>query len=411
MSNSLLTPTIIAKSFLKQLTNNLVMANKVSRTFENQIVNQKIGGTITVKRPISYTVTDGAVFQRQDNVEGSFTISVDKRKHIGMGFSTQDLTLTIEQFTERFITPAAQQLAQQVDSDVCALYKNVWNWAGTAGQAVNSFADFAKGPEKLDLLAVPQQDRFGILSPSDTWAMLGQQTALYIQDAAKSAYRSGTLGMIGNVDTGMSQSVSMHTVGAGSTGTPLTRGTSNTTTWEASKATNTMVLSTDGWSASAALKAGDVFTIADVYAVNPRTKQSTGQLQQFVIVSDVTANGTTSSETQVTISPAIITSGAYQNVDSAPGNDKTITYMGSSGTAYAQNMIFHKDAFQLVTVPLYIDPAMSFAARATDPDTGLSIRIAKDYDITNDEILTRCDILYGVKALRPELATRLSGTS
>lgn len=411
MSNSLLTPTIIAKSFLKQLTNNLVMANKVSRTFENQIVNQKIGGTITVKRPISYTVTDGAVFQRQDNVEGSFTISVDKRKHIGMGFSTQDLTLTIEQFTERFITPAAQQLAQQVDSDVCALYKNVWNWAGTAGQAVNSFADFAKGPEKLDLLAVPQQDRFGILSPSDTWAMLGQQTALYIQDAAKSAYRSGTLGMIGNVDTGMSQSVSMHTVGAGSTGSPLTRGTANTTTWDASKATNTMVLSTDGWSASAALKAGDVFTIQDVYAVNPRTKQSTGQLQQFVIVSDVTADGTTSNETQITISPAIITSGAYQNVNSAPGNDKTITYMGSSGTAYAQNMIFHKDAFQLVTVPLYIDPAMSFAARATDPDTGLSIRIAKDYDITNDEILTRCDILYGVKALRPELATRLSGTS
>lgn len=410
MSNSLLTPTIIAKSFLKQLTNSLVMAKKVSRTYENQIVSQKIGGTITVKRPISYTVTDGATFQRQDNVEGSFTISVDKRKHVGMGFSTQDLTLTIEQFTERFITPAAQQLAQQVDSDLCALYKKVPNWAGTAGQAINSFADFAKGPEKLDLIGVPQTDRFGILCPSDTWAMLGQQTALYIQDAAKSAYRQGQLGMIGNVDTGMSQSVSTHTVG-NHAGTPLTRGTSNTTDWATSKATNTMTLSTDGWTANIVLNEGDVFTIEDVYAVNPRTKQSTGQLRQFVVTQSTTAASNASNETQIVISPAIITSGAYQNVNSAPGNDKTITVMGTASTDYAQNMIFHKDAFQLVTVPLFIDPAMSFAARATDEDTGLSIRIAKDYDITNDEILTRCDILYGVKALRPELATRLSGSA
>lgn len=410
MSNTLLTPTIIAKEFLRQLTNNLIMGKKVARTFENQIVNQKIGGVITVKRPISYTVTDGATFQRQDNVEGSFTINVNKRKHVGMGFSTQDLTLSIDRFTERFITPAAQQLAQQVDSDLCGLYKYVWNYAGAPGNLVNSFADFAKGPEKLDLLGVPQADRFGILSPSDTWAMLGSQTALYISDAARDAYRDAELGSIGNVMTGMSQSVATHTVGTG-TGTPLTRGTSNTTTWAASKDSNTMTLSTDGWTSAVTLKAGDVFTIEDVYAVNPRTKESTGQLQQFVIVSDVVTHVTTSSETQITISPAIITSGAYQNVNSAPGNDKTITYAGTAGTGYKQNMIFRKEAFQLVTVPLIIDPAMQFAARATDEDTGLSIRIAKDYDITNDEILTRCDILYGVKALEPDKATRLSGTS
>lgn len=408
-TNSILTPTVIAKEFLMQLKNNLVMGKKVRRTYENQIVNQKIGGNITVKRPIEFEVTDGAVLQKQDTTDGSFIISVDKRKHVGMGFSTQDLTLSIERFSERYITPAAQQLAQKVDSDLCALYKNVWNWAGTPGNTINSFADFAKAPEKLDLLAVPQNDRFGLLSPSDHWGMLGSQTALYIQGPAGDAYRRGSLGDIAGIETDMSQSVSTHTVGTG-TGTPLTRGASQQTTYAASKNTNTQTLDTDGWTSAVTLKAGDVFTIQDVYSVNPRTKESTGQLQQFVIVSDVVTHVTTSSSTPITISPAMITSGPYQNVDSANGNDKTITYMGTAGTGYKQNMVFHRDAFQLVTVPLMIDPSMQFAARATDEDTGLSIRIAKGYDITNDEIATRCDILYGVKALRPELATRLSGT-
>lgn len=408
-TNTLLTPSIIAKSALVLLKNSLIMGQKVSRTYQNEFV--KVGDTISVRRPIEYVVTDGATLTEQDTTEGKFTLSVDKRKHVGMSFTTQDLTLTIEEFSSRYIKPAVAQLAHQVDSDLCGLYSKVWNWAGTAGQTVNSFADFAKGPEKLDMLGVPQGNRFGILSPADYWAMVGSQTALYINGAANSAYRNGDLGDIGGVMTGMSQQVATHTVGAGSTGTPLTRGSSNTTTYLASKDTNTMVLSTDGWSTGVTLKAGDVFTINDVYAVNPRTKQSTGQLQQFVVVSDVVTNANASNETQVTISPAIITSGAYQNVDSAPGNDKTITYAGTSATGYKQNMIFHKDAFQLVTVPLEVDPSMGFSARASDPDTGLSIRIAKDYDITNDKIVSRLDILYGVKALRPDLATRLSGTS
>lgn len=410
MSNTLLTPTVIAREFLMQLKNNLVMGRKVRRTFENQIVNQKIGGNITVKRPIEFEVTDGATLTKQDTVDGSFIVSVDKRKHVGMGFSTQDLTLSIDRFSERYITPAAAQLAQQVDSDLCGLYKHVWNWAGTAGQTINSFSDFAKAPEKLDLLAVPQADRMALLSPADHWGMLGSQTALYIQGAASEAYRRGSLGMIAGIETDMSQSVATHTVGAHG-GTPLTRGTSNTTTYAASKNSNTMTLSTDGWSTAVTLKAGDVFEITDVYAVNPRTKQSTGQLQQFTIVSDVLTNANASNETQITISPAIITSGPYQNVDSAPANDKAIVYKGTASTGYKQNLVFHRDAFQLVTVPLIVDPSMQFAARADDADSGLSIRIAKDYDITNDEIVTRCDILYGVKALRPELATRISGSS
>lgn len=408
MSNTLLTPSIIAKEGLAILKNALIMGKKVRRTFQKEFV--KVGDTISVRRPVEFTVTDGAVLAKQDVTEGKFTIVVDKRKHVGMGFTTQDLTLTIEQFKERYLNSAITALAHQVDSDLTGLYSKVYNWVGTPASPINSFADFAKAPERLDATAVPTQDRQGVLGPADYWGMVGSQTALYMQSVAQSAYRNGDLGMIGDVETGMTQQVKTH-VRSATEGTPLTRGASQQVTYAASKDSNTQTLSTDGWTSAMTIKAGDVFTIADVYAVNPRTKVSTGFLQQFVVVSDVTAHVTTSSETPITISPAMILAGPYQNVDSANGNDKTITLMGVASTGYAQNLVFHKDAFQLVTVPLVVDESMGFSARADDPDTGLSIRIVKDYDSTNDEIITRLDILYGVKALRPEFATRLSGTT
>ena len=389
------------------LKNNLVMGAKVRRTYQNEFV--KIGDTVSVRRPIEFSVTDGATLAEQDITEGKFTIQISKRKHVGMAFTTQDLTLTIDQFSERYLQPAIVQLAHQVDSDLTALYKNVWNWVGTPGQNIDAFSDFAKGPERLDLMAVPQNDRMAVLSPSDYWAFVGSQTALYAPNIVGQAYRSGDLGPVGNIETSMSQQVQTHTVGALG-GTPLVNGASQNVTYAASKDTNHQNLVTDVWTiTTGAIAAGDVFTIANVYSVNPRTKVSTGQLQNFVAVSAATADG--SGNMTISISPAIITSGPYQTVNAAPADNAALTLKGTAATGYAQNLIFHRDAFQLVTVPLETDPSMGFAARATDEDTGLSIRIAKDYDITNDEILTRCDILYGVKALEPEKATRLSGTA
>jgi hypothetical protein len=113
------------------------------------------------------------------------------------------------------------QLAKQIDRDLTALYKNVWNWVGAPGQTVDSFPDFAKAPERLDLAAVLQDERSAVLSPTDQWAVLGSQTALYMQDVAKDAYRRGKLGMIGNVDTYSSHNIATHSTGdASSNGTP-----------------------------------------------------------------------------------------------------------------------------------------------------------------------------------------------
>jgi hypothetical protein len=263
-------------------------------------------------------------------------------------------------------------------------------------------------------MAVPKAMRKAVLGPDDHWEMAGSQTALFFNSIGEKAYRSGSIGRIANIDMFMDQNVASHTVGSADDTSALTRITNGTnttgaTTYAASKATNTWQLGTDGWDATKTLKQGDVITIAGVYAVNPISKISTGELQEFVITADVTTNGTTSNETLLTLSPALIASGPYQNVDAAAADNAVVTLIGTKSTAYPQNMVFHENAFALVTVPLAMPDGCNFKARETH--NGISIRLVKDYDIINDEDVIRLDILYGWKAIYPDLATRLSGTA
>lgn len=411
MPNRTLTADIIAKEAVMVLENTLVMGNLVYRGYEEEfdkkVNGYDIGETLSIRRPTDFTVRDGAVAQVQDITEGKISLTVDKRKGVDFKFTSQELTLNIGELSERIIKPAMVQLGNQIDRDVHALYKDVWNWVGTPGQSVNSFADFGKAPERLDLGAVPVDGRNAVLSPTDHWAMLGSQTALYMQDVAKSAYRKGSLGEIGGVATYSSQNVQTHTRGTAA-GTPLVKGTQSTT-WAASRDTNTMTLDTDGWDASTTIKQGDVFTIDGVFAVNPVTKATQPHLQMFVVKSDVTADGTTTSSTTLTISPPIITSGAQQTVSAAALNDATITILGTASTGYAQNLVFNKNAFALVMVPLVAPPGAAEVGRRSYK--GYSVRVIPVYDGINDHSMWRLDVLYGTKVVDPRQATRLSGTS
>ena len=403
MANTIITPSIIAKVGLAQLENNLVMGKKVYRDYTREFV--KVGDTISVRRPVKFVANDGAVAINQDVVEGKFSLAMDARKHVSWSFSTQDLTLSIEEYNERYIKPAAIALANQIDYDLCGLYQKVWNWVGTPTSPVDSFSDFAKAPRRLDEGAVPQDMRSAVLSPADAWGLVGSQTALYMQDVARGAYRSGDIGNIAGVSTAMDQNIRMHTNGAAAGG-GLVNGANQNVTYATSKDTNTQSLITDDWTSSTTFKAGDVFTIADVYAVNPVSKQSTGVLQQFVIQADITATAT---DCTLSIAPAIITSGPYQTVDSVPANDAAITMVGTGSTQYAQNLVFHKNAFALVMADLEMPDGAVFKAR--ESHNGYSMRVIKYYDGEMDEDKIRLDVLYGVKAIYPDLAVRLSGTT
>lgn len=393
MANTTLTPSIISKETLDILENNLVMAAKVNRQFENQFV--KIGSTLTIRKPNRFTVSTGQALSIQNIVEPSTSVTISNQIHVDFQFSSQELTLVIEEFSERYCKPAAAALANRVDSDVAALWPNVWNEVGTPGTTPTSFATSVQlVGQRMDEGAVPQSDRCLVLNPAAHWSIANGLTALYVQSVAEPALK-GYLAKIGNFSVYMDQNVPTQTVGALG-GTPDMAGAGQTGA----------SIDTDGWTATTgAINAGDVFTIAGVYSVNPQSRVSTGVLQDFVATADATADG--AGAMTIAISPSIITSGAYQTVDSAPADGADLTIKGTAATNYPQNLAFTPDAFGLVMVPLELYQGQDFMAR--NEYKGLSMRIWRQPDITNDNVPCRIDMLYGTAAYYPEMAVRLAG--
>lgn len=434
MPNTLITPSIVAREAIVGLKNNMVMGNLVHRAHEKDFLalsnGNKVGSQITVRAPVNYEVTDGATLNSQDTVEGSVTFTLNKRKHVAFNFTSQDLTLKIADFSERFMKRGLAQLANQIDMDLMALYAGVPNWTGTPGQTINSFADFGVGVERANELAWPAGDRFAVLSPSDHMGMLTSLPALagVNSGSGEDALRREKLGTIAGFETYQAQNIKTHTCGTRDATTPLVNGANqyrtygdasvNTSDYVDGAGTSTTLvkdvagtsqtLVTDGWDASVTLTAGDVFTIAGVYAVNPVSKETLPFLQQFTVLTAATASG--AGAATLTITPAIIVSGPYQTVSAAPADDAAITPVGSASTGYRQNLYFHRNAFGLVMVPLDIPPGASGESSRETYD-GLSVRVIPVYDGNNDKSVWRLDVLYGVKCLSPMLALRASGTA
>ena len=414
MSNTTLTADVIAKLALPILENELGPINLMHRAHESEFASEvngyKKGASVRIRRPADFTLRTGAVSSSQDVIEGYTNLTVDQQVGVDFQFSSTDLTLSVTDMSERILKPAMSVIANGMLSDVLTkMYRGTYNYVGTPGQTVNSFADYAKAPERLDELAVPQMGRASVLCPTDFWGLVGANATIYIQDVARGALREGELGNLGGVTTMMSQVVPAHTVGAHG-GTPLVNGASQNVTYDTAKNTWSQSLITDGWtnSITGILKEGDVFTIANVYMVNPKTKISTGILQQFVVRADANSGASTGPAT-LTISPPIIVSGPHQTVNAAPADDAPITVLGTASTAYRQNMAFHKNAMSLAVVPMEMPAAAYGASRQSYK--GLSVRLIPSYDATNDISKWRMDLLYGRALIDPRVTTRFAGTA
>ncbi len=413
MSNTTLTADIIAAEALDILEGELVMANLVHRAHESEfgksVNGYEVGETISIRRPTDFTVRDGRVAAAQDVVEGKTSITIDKQKGIDFKFTSADLTLKIGELRERVIRPAMIQLANQVDLDLMAEYKKIPNHVTIPSGGIDSFADFALAPTRMDTCAMPKDGRNAILSPSDYWAMLGSTTALYIQDAAKGAFRNAKLGNIGGVETYMSQNIPVHTTGA-RTGQDVTDTTSESYNaghlWADVKDSTSVTFHIDGMASDTAgyFLPGDTFTIDTVYDVHPVTKAALPHLKMFTVMSSTTS---ASSEADVSIWPPLITSGAQKTV-SAPAllDGLAVRYQGVASTGYTQNLFFHKNAFALCMVPMQKPPGAVEVARKSF--NGISVRLIPYYDGGNDVSNWRLDILYGVKTIDPRLAVRAS---
>jgi hypothetical protein len=416
MANRTLTADVIASEALAILKNQLGWMKRMHRAQEDEFTNRvngyKIGDTISIRRPADFTVRSGAVMDLQDVIEGKVTLTINQQVGVDFQFTSSDLTLKVEDLSERVIRPAMNRLVNEVAKDVLAqMYVGIYNWVGTpsTNTYMNSFADFAVGPQRLDEMAVPQEDRYAILTPPDFWGMVGSNTALYVSDVAREALRRGELGMIGNIDTFMSQVLPTYTEGTWDSTTPIVKATgAQDVTYDAVKDTWTQTLLTTGWDTAATITAGSVFTIAACNMVNPVTKQDTGILQQFVVTTAVTANVTTSSDTTLTISPPIIFSGPYQTCTMTTGDlaSNALVPLGTASAAYRQNIMAHKNAMALACVPMEMPQGSVGGARKSAE--GISIRVIPIYDGVNDISKWRTDILYGRRLIDPRLAVRVS---
>jgi hypothetical protein len=408
MANSILTPTVIAKEALMQFKNGMGFSRNVDKSYSKDFAKKgaKIGSSEKIRKPNRFTVTSGATYTAQDVTEDYVTLAIDTQKHVGFDFLSSDLTLSIDEFGDRYLKPASLALVNQVDIDGQTLAaKNVANAVGTAATTPSALLTYLQAMQKVQESAGPMDENFSFhINPAASTKIVDALKALFADQAEISKqYKRGLMGYAAGGEWNISQNLYSHTSGQRG-GTPLLNGAT------ASGATQIV---TDGWTASAAnrLKAGDVFEIASVYKVNPITKQSTGVLQQFVVTADVASDG--SGNATIPISPAIYSSGSLQNVDALPADNAALSFVGSAsvGTSAVtvSNVLMHKEAFALAFVPLEKPEGVHFSAVETDPETGISLRVVRDYDFSNDKFRCRMDVIYGWKELRPEWACQILG--
>jgi hypothetical protein len=407
MANNFKNTSLVTKIAVKEFLNALVMGQKVDRQLDDQF--RKVGASIDVRRPVMFEASSGATLGTATDIEErAATVTLDQRQKVHFEITSQDMTLKVEDMTERFIRPAMEELAQKVEVDLAGVYTNIGNFSGTPGTTPTTFLSVAQNGAVLSKLGVPMKDRCLFVNADAAVALADGLKTVFPEGIARKAIEEASVGRYGRYDIFESNSLATHTVGAHG-GTPLINGASQDVTYAASGDAWTQSLVTDGWTNSITdvLLAGDVITIAGVNSVNRKTRVDTGDLQTFTVTADATSGASTGPAT-LTISPPMIISGPYQTVTAAPADGAAITVKtGTAGSSYPQNLGFHKNAITLAMAPL--DMPEDGASSARESFKNISIRSVRQYDITNDKTVFRFDILYGIKAQNPDFASRLTG--
>ena len=400
MSNSILTIDMITRKALEILENNLVITRNVNRQYDDSfaVEGAKIGSTLRIRLPDRALVTDGAALQVQDDNEQFTTLTVASQKHIGVNFTSAELTMQLDDFAERVLKPRISQLASSIDADVANAYKSIGNTVGTPGTTPSTSLVLLQAQQKLNENAAVMNPRYATVNPAANAGLVEGMKGLFNPtDTISKQFKNGMMGtgVLGYDEINMSQSIKQHT-----TGSRVATGNSVTTTVSSEGAASIALTIGSGLT----VKQGDVFTVADCFAVNPQTRESTGSLFQFVALADATASGTA---IVVTVAPIYTSANALATVDSFPVAGKAVVFVGAASSQYAQNLVYHKDAITFATADLLLPQGVDMAARAVH--NGISLRVVRQYDINNDRMPCRIDVLYGFSTIRPQMGCRIWG--
>jgi hypothetical protein len=411
MANNLLTISKITNEALMVLENELTFTSEVDRNYDDQfaVVGAKIGNTVNVRKPGRFIGTTGPALNVEDFNETSVPVTLSTQFHVDTQFTTQDLALSLDMFSDRVLKPAIAAIANKIDRDGMSMATlQTANIVGTAGTPPTGLITYLTAGAYLDSEGAPRDGRRScIVEPFTSATIVDSLKGLFVpQEAIGDQYRKGLMGRdSAGMNWKMDQNVVSQTFGsfAGTAVCSTTAASGFLTSGWAS--TSSITLTATG---AVNLNAGDTFQIAGVYAVNPQNRQAygTNKLRNFVVKTAVSATSTTMT---VVVSPAIITAGQFQNV-SIPTTTTTaaVSFFNSSGTVSPQNIIMHRNAFTLAVADLELPEGVHFAGRASDKEIGLSMRVVRQYTINNDSIPTRLDVLYGWAPLYPELACRVA---
>ena len=399
MTNTAVTCSIVAKEALPILANMLSFASNVNRDFESEFTGNVSRGympgqTINIKRPPRYTYRSGRVAVPQATVETSIPLTLSQGG-CDLNFTSLERTLSFNRLEDK-IRAAMEPVANEIDRQGLQLAKEAtFNCIGTPGtlpttQAL-ALAAITGVNQRLDEMGAPRKDnrRAFIMNPALNAATVQGFAGMFnSQKTLSEQFDSGMMVDSLGLAYAMDQNVDVHTNGTAVVNTNTVAGANQT-----GAAITTAAL-------NGTITKGTKITFAGVFAVNPQSRQSTGTLAQFVVTADVAAGAVS-----IPISPAIVTSGAFQNVTASPANGAIITIFGTASGSYSANVAYHKDAFTLAMVPMWAPPGgKGVIDVAQETYKGFTIKVTEFYDGVNDNSIMRLDVLFGWAATYPELA-------
>lgn len=408
MANTFYTPTQVAPEALMRLESKMILGGLVKTDLSAEF--SYVGDTVKVRRPTSYLGQadnlDISAFS-EDVIQGTKDVTMDKSHTVAVTIGAKDRTLSFDRWAEDVLDPAMQRLAEVIEGNIASRYTDFYWFEGTPGTVPATFAALADAGATMDDANINRMGRVAIHSPAAGAKLAGTVAQTYVQGANKTALEKATIGTFAGFENYTSVFAPTHTVGV-ATGTPLVNGASQNVTYATARNTWSQTLVTDGWtnSTTGILKKGDVFTLANVFAVNPSTKASTNRLQTFTVLADADSGATTGPAT-LTISPPIITSGAYQTVTAAPADNAAITVKtGTGGTGYRQSLLLDPNALILVSRPIDIGTGMGVKT-TTRQGERVSISVTEYVDGKTLAQTMRFDVLWGTTT-DPRLGARLT---
>jgi hypothetical protein len=412
MAHGILTNTVITREAARILHQEGTFFANINREYRDEFAKTgaKPGPTIGLRLPSKYTVRKNATYTGQDHIERSTPLAVLSQYGVDLSFTTADRTLSLDDFSKRIIRPAVKQLAATIEYDcLSAAYKVVHRGINATTDTRMTYRYFQKAGQTLTEELAPAGDRTAIMNPASVVEFLDATKGLFAhQSNLNEQFREGMMGRTGGFDVGENTLLPGHTTGtlAGSAVTFNNALGVSTTTNSWSSQTDIQIT---GQTAATTVRAGDIITLSGVYAVHPESKANTGRLQQFVVQSDVTLTTQANTYT-VTVKPALIygSGNAFQNValsGVANTSGLTVTRFGSASTPFAQDLFFHKDSFAAAFVDLEDVSAYGASCTRVRSDD-ISMRFIQQYDVLNDRVAGRLDVLFGFGPLLPELACR-----